>query len=133
MNFINSIGSGFTRYFDFKTRSSRSEYWWFSLFCLMGMYGLAFIDVFSGTYDAETGIGLYSAIFNIFVLIPSISVSARRLHDIGKSGWWNLLYITIIGIFVLLYWFVQPGSEEDNKFGSNPLKKDETPAEAPAE
>lgn len=133
MNFIEAIGSGFKRYFDFKTRSSRSEYWWFWLFTFLAGFVFGFVDGVMGNINPATGLGTMGVLITLVTFIPSLMLSIRRLHDIGKSGWWNLLFLTIIGIFVLLYWAVQPGSEEDNKYGSNPLKGEDTPSEAPAE
>ncbi len=66
--------------------------------------------------------GGLGTIFGLAVLIPSIAVSCRRLHDIDKSGWLQLLvFIPIIGWAFLLYWFVQPGEDGQNSFGANPL------------
>ena len=56
-------------------------------------------------------------IFSLFILFPSIAIGARRLHDVGKSGWWQLLWFTIIGGFVLLYWAIRNGERRENDFG----------------
>jgi uncharacterized membrane protein YhaH (DUF805 family) len=63
-------------------------------------------------------------ILKLVFLAPSIaglSLVARRLHDINRSGWWYLVVFTIIGIFVVLYWLCKKGDEEENQFGPNPL------------
>lgn len=60
-------------------------------------------------------------VFLLFMVIASFAVLVRRLHDVNRSGWWFLIYFTIIGIFVLLYWYVQKGDEADNRYGSDPL------------
>ena len=60
-------------------------------------------------------------VFLVFLTIASFAVMVRRLHDVNRSGWWFLIYLTIIGIFVLLYWYVQKGDEADNRYGSDPL------------
>lgn len=57
--------------------------------------------------------------FGLATLIPSLAISVRRLHDVGKSGWWLLIMFTIVGILLLLYWYVQPGQRAENKFGSD--------------
>jgi len=63
-----------------------------------------------------------STIFFLAIIIPAISVSVRRLHDINRSGWWLLLELTIIGIlFPLLYWCCKKGDEGANRFGSKPM------------
>ena len=57
----------------------------------------------------------------LFMLVALLSLTARRLHDVNKSGWWYLLFFTIIGIIPILYWFVQKGDKADNRFGPDPL------------
>lgn len=110
MNFVDAIKSGFSNYVGFRGRASRSEYWYWVLFVVLGAIGLAVISL-----DV-------SNIFVLGVFLPYVAMSTRRLHDIGKSGWWQLLgFIPLIGSLVLLYWAVQP-SEGDNAFGAPPLR-----------
>ena len=71
-------------------------------------------------YSAEEDGPIY-LIFNILILIPSLAVGARRLHDIGRSGWWQLIYFTIIGIILLIVWFATIGSSKKNVHGA-PIK-----------
>lgn len=59
-------------------------------------------------------------LYSLAVLIPVVAVAVRRLHDLDKSGWWLLIAVTIIGAFVLLYWFIQPGTRGPNRFGPQP-------------
>ena len=61
-----------------------------------------------------------ASVADLVLLIPNFAVSARRLHDVGRSGWWQLLYITIIGALVLLFWYVQPSEEGRNDYGEDP-------------
>ncbi len=132
MGFIESIKSGFIRYFDFTTRSSRSEYWWWILFTWFVSIILAVVSstLFGHTIEQTNtggttysyGGGILGAIFALLVLIPSIAISCRRLHDIDKSGWWQLLvFIPLIGWGFLLYWFVKRGDDGENRFGADPL------------
>tara|TARA_B100001179_G_scaffold41660_1_gene27409 strand:- start:1273 stop:1692 length:420 start_codon:yes stop_codon:yes gene_type:complete len=58
----------------------------------------------------------------LYVVLATISLGARRLHDIDKSGWWLLIPFTIIGIPILIYWLCQKGNDDENRFGSNPLE-----------
>ena len=88
VDFTTAIGLGFNRVFDFRGRSSRAEYWWWVLFSVLGDVILSIVDVAMGTYNAQSGSGLISTIFGFFILIPSIALGVRRLHDINKSGWW---------------------------------------------
>lgn len=59
-------------------------------------------------------------IVSLILFIPGLAVTVRRLHDLGRSGWWILVAFTIIGIFVLLYWYCQEGERATNRFGDDP-------------
>ncbi|GHF28154.1 hypothetical protein GCM10017044_24180 [Kordiimonas sediminis] len=72
------------------------------------------IIIFGGQTIAQQPMG---NVFTILVLLPSISLGARRLHDINRSGWWLLLWCTIIGIIPLLYWACKPGDNQQNDYG----------------
>jgi uncharacterized membrane protein YhaH (DUF805 family) len=114
MTFSESIATCFSKYATFSGRASRSEYWWFALFCFL-------IQVL-GSIDEKLKLGmeLVFAIGYLAVLIPWLAVASRRLHDINKSGWWQLLYLTIIGAFVLLYWFSKDSDHAVNEYGALP-------------
>ena len=73
--------------------------------------------LFSGAVAAMNGTGPLAIVFSLATLIPNLAVAIRRLHDVGRSGWWLLIMFTIVGILVLLYWYVQPGQRSENKFG----------------
>lgn len=87
-------------YLGFSGRARRKEYWMFILFILFNLLvsiGLMIVDSVTGTFDAASGWGLLSGIYTLAVLIPSLAVSARRLHDRDKSGWWlSLLLIPLV-------------------------------------
>lgn len=115
MNFVEAIQAGFKNYVNFETRASRSEYWYWTLFVII------FNTVFGGIWG-NAALGLVGAIFALVTFVPNISISVRRLHDLGKSGWWLLLLlIPIVGLVVILYWACLPGDDGDNRFGSNPI------------
>ena len=106
MNLYDSIISCFKRYVDFKGRSSRSELWYFCLF-IVGV-GLTF-DYLDARIAGESfldyeGFGVLGSIFTLVTFIPGLSVNVRRLHDINRTGWWQLLWIVIfigcIGIYI---------------------------------
>lgn len=117
MTFSQAISSGFRRYFDFRTRSSRSEYWWWSLFAIIVSVAATIMDevLFGGT-------AIVDSISSLLLVIPGTAVAVRRLHDINRSGWWILIAFTIVGIvFPLLYWSVQKGTQGTNRYGVDPL------------
>jgi uncharacterized membrane protein YhaH (DUF805 family) len=118
MNFQDSVKSGLTNYANFQGRASRSEFWWFALFCaIIGLVaGVTDAALFGVTDPQETGPA--GVVANLALLIPSLSIGARRLHDVDRSGWWQLIMLTIIGIALLIYWFIKPGDEGINTFGA---------------
>lgn len=120
MNFQTSIKTCFEKYAVFSGRASRSEFWFFLLFGLIGGIIAMIIDSMILGYSIEED-GPINLIFNILILLPSLAVGSRRLHDIGRSGWWQLIYITIIGIILLIVWFATIGSSKKNKHGA-PIK-----------
>jgi len=106
MDFQQAIKTCFQKYATFEGRAGRPEFWWFALF----------------TFLASIAIGIISqtlqGLFSLAVLLPSLAVGARRLHDIGKSGWFLLLWlIPVIGWIILIYWACQPGGG-NNQWGS---------------
>ena len=110
-------------YANWDGRASRSEYWWFVLFILIVNIVTFVIDSTLGTmvtYD----MGYVGLIAFLALLLPTVSVSVRRLHDIGKSGWWILLAIipivNFIGIFVILVLTLMEGEEHPNQYGNVP-------------
>lgn len=109
------------QYADFKGRARRKEYWMYFLFNAIIVAILSLIDQFTGTYDPDLGSGLLSRVYSIAVLIPGVAVAARRLHDVGKSGWMLLIaFIPILGLIWLLVLFVTDSDQGSNKYGPNP-------------
>lgn len=114
MGFTEAVTSVFNKFLVVEGRSRRSEYWYFVLAIIIGSLGF-------GLIDSLLGIGLLGFLFQLAVLIPSITVGVRRLHDIGKSGWWMLIgLIPLIGTLVLLYFFVLDSEPGENQYGANP-------------
>lgn len=110
----------FKQYATFSGRAQRAEYWYFVLFYILGYLVMSFFDGLIGTFSMEAGIGALGGIFLLVHVLPSIAVSVRRLHDIGRTGWWYLLVIIpLIGPLVLLVFSVMD-SKEDNQYGPNP-------------
>ena len=121
MNIKESFISVFTNWKNFHGRACRSEYWYFVLSLFLIGLVLTFLEVFLGIFNEEIGYGPLSGLFQIITFIPSIAVVSRRLQDRGISGWWQLSYITIVGIFVILILNMLPAKEDENKWGRNPL------------
>ena len=108
MNIVEATKLFFTRYTDFNGRSRRREYWWSSL--SISIIG-AIVSVILGDL---------AFIWSLAILVPGIAVSVRRLHDIGKSGWWYLIgLVPLVGLIILLVWMCKD-STEDNQWGPNP-------------
>ena len=98
MNFGQAISTCFAKYATFSGRASRPEFWWFFLFqILVSIVASMLGDVVAG-------------LVSLALLLAALAVGARRLHDIGKSGWWQLIMLTVIGLLLLIYWWVQPAS-----------------------
>lgn len=100
-------------YAAFEGRASRSEFWYFMLFFLI-------IIIIAAVIDGFIGLPILSAISFLGLLIPSISVSVRRLHDTGRSGWWYLLSLIPIVSLVLLVFFAMGSKSEENPYGTAP-------------
>ncbi len=109
------------QYAVFKGRARRKEYWFFILFNLIASLLLTLVDFMTGSLDAELGMGLLSGLYSLAVLIPSLAVTVRRLHDTGRTGWWLLIgLIPLIGAIVLLVFMLLDSQPGDNEYGANP-------------
>jgi uncharacterized membrane protein YhaH (DUF805 family) len=112
MDFVSSVKHNMTTaaYADFDGRASRSEFWWFYLFMLLATFMAGF---FGG------GVLLFVL---LALRIPSLALFARRLHDVGRSGWWFLILFTGIGYLVILYWLIKNSDAGANRFGEGPAR-----------
>ncbi len=113
-----AIKSGFCNYLDFTHRAGRAEYWIFVLFVLMcaGLLGNARLN----------------DVFLVAMVLPVASATVRRLHDVGRSGWWLLIWPTGVGALVILFWCAMPGEEGANDYGAAPLLDEEPESALPA-
>jgi uncharacterized membrane protein YhaH (DUF805 family) len=120
MDFITSIKTCFVKYVDFTGRASRSEFWYFTLFILIISICVEIVDasLAGQNFWSYDGFGPVYWIFNVLIFLPSLAVGIRRLHDINKSGWWLLLFFTVIGIIPLTYWYVKQSDQSSNNFGN---------------
>ena len=115
VGFGDAIKLYFKNYANFKGRSTASEYWYVVLFSIIVSVAISVVSTAAGL-TLDSGQSVLSIVWSLATFIPSLAVAVRRLHDIGKSGWWYLIYLTCIGAFVLLYWFAQP-SVGSNQWG----------------
>ena len=108
MNFSQSISSCMSKYVTFSGRATRSEFWWFYLFCVLLSWGAIIVEMW-----ALGGGTMLSSIINLVLLLPVLSAGSRRLHDIGRSGWWQLIMLTVIGIILLIIWWATNTKQEE--------------------
>lgn len=126
MNFITSIKTCFVKYTDFSGRATRSEFWYFCLFStLLGQCSTVIDAAIVGEsyWSYDEYFGPACIIYLLIILIPDLAVTARRLHDINRSGWWMLLIFTGIGVIVLIYWHCRTSEEGSNSYGEDPVKE----------
>ena len=123
MDFSSAVQSFFNKYATFEGRASRSEFWYAQLFIILTSFFLEFIEGLLGI-SPFSEVSILASIFQLGILIPSIAIIVRRLHDINKSGWWYFLVLTIIGVIPVLYWFCTKGNDHENDYGTNPLDLD---------
>lgn len=103
-------------YCNFSGRASRSEYWWFTLFSFILSCAIAVIFCWSDTLEY-----IVSGICSLYLLLPGLGLSVRRMHDTGRSGWWILVNIVpFVGQLIFLYFAVQPSQMVVNKWGPVP-------------
>lgn len=107
-------------YANFEGRARRQEYWMYILFVFLFSIVAGVIDGTLGL-TGEMGTGVFSSLFALFLILPSLSAGARRLHDTGKSGLWLFLYLLpVLGSLILLIFMVLPGDEGPNRYGPDP-------------
>ena len=109
------------KYACFSGRARRQEYWLFALFNIIAGIIIGVIAGVLVSVTKVTAFAFLGTIYNLAVLIPGLAVLFRRLHDIGKSGWWWLLaFIPFIGWIVLLVFCCLDSQPGDNQYGPNP-------------
>ncbi|WP_304635202.1 DUF805 domain-containing protein [Pseudoalteromonas sp.] len=102
------------RYADFTGRIRRQSYWMFILFYLL-------FAMLCGLIDSLLGEEIISSIYALALFIPSLSATTRRLHDTGRSGWWQLLYLLpVVGVLIVIVFCVLDSEKENNQYGPCP-------------
>jgi len=115
------------QYADFEGRARRKEYWMFVLVNLLIGCGLAILDSVLH-WTTSLGYGRLSGFYEFAMLVPSLAVGTRRLHDIGRSGWWQLIVLVpFAGVIVLLVFFVLDGQPGPNAYGPDPKSDEPAP------
>ena len=109
------------KYAVFSGRARRKEYWMFVLFNIIFFIVAIILDNVLGTAIEDVGYGLFYILYALAVIIPSLAVAVRRLHDIGKSGWW--IFISLIPIIGGIWFIVLAATDSqagENEYGPNP-------------
>ena len=121
MGFGQAVTTCLVDFAQFSGRASRSEFWWFCLFFLLMSLAAQFAgaQVFPADPAAAETV---PAVLELILLVPALAAGARRLHDIGRSGWWQLLILTVAGIVLLVIWWVRGSEQERNIHGPPPAR-----------
>ena len=129
-SFGRAISICFRKFCDFSGRASRSEFWWWTLFTTIlrvvvaGVLGALATAAGANPDSIQPIANLGSNIVNLAMLLPSLAVAARRLHDTDRSAWWLLLmFVPLIGWIVLLIFYVTPSKPGPNRFGKQPQRR----------
>ena len=115
MDFWQAIVSGFKNYVGFRGRACRSEYWYWVLALFTDPHPKP------GLIGPVVEYGPVNSIFSVATFLPTLAIGIRRLHDIDRTGWWTLIWLTAIGAFLLIYWACVRGTPGPNRFGPDPL------------
>lgn len=119
VSFSQAVRMAFDSYCRFQGRSSRSEYWWWVLFVAILSFCIGIIEGILGF--SMTAVQTTSGILSLVLFLPGLGLSVRRLHDIGKSGWWILLgFIPVVGAIILIIWFARNSEMTENRYAPVP-------------
>ena len=110
MSFGDAISTCFSKYVTFSGTASRSEFWWFYLFTVIVTFAVVIILAFVNPDGLQTNLMIQNLV-SIDLSIPVIAAGTRRLHEIGKSGWWQLIVLTGIGAILLIVWWCKEGNQ----------------------
>ena len=118
------------KYAVFSGRARRKEYWMFVLVNVIISLVLGLLQVITTGENGTSPLVWLSSLYSLAILLPSLAVMVRRLHDTNHSGWWYfMILVPFIGVIVLLVWLVKDSDPGENRFGPNP--KQASPADAP--
>lgn len=117
MEFSQAVQICFSKYADFSGRALRSEFWWFYVFLVVVRVVLYILTSIASAF------AIVWILFALAVLLPTLAVGARRLHDVGRSAWWLLLELTLIGVVLLIVWWALEGESGANAYGPAPVAR----------
>jgi uncharacterized membrane protein YhaH (DUF805 family) len=104
------------KYAEFQGRAKRSEFWWFNAFQFLAVIGVALVATAVGL--SEDAMNMVSGVVGLVLMVPTLAVTARRLHDTNRSGWWMFIPVTLVGVIPYLYWLCKAGDPQDNQYGT---------------
>ena len=114
MGFVDAVKSGFSNYVNFQGRARRSEYWFWFLFTVL-------LGIVANLIDGILGIYLLAGLATLAIILPSIAVGVRRLHDTGRSGFWLFIaLVPLVGAIVLIIFLIGDSAPGANKYGPIP-------------
>lgn len=116
MSLGEAVRSVFSKYATFSGRARRSEFWYFVLFQIIMGVVLGLFGLILGEFLAK----IIDGIWTLAILLPTLAVTWRRLHDIGKSGVWYFIFLIPLGAIILLVWCGTDSQPGDNQYGPNP-------------
>ena len=118
---MNYFQAALKKYAEFSGRARRSEYWYFTLFNALFLLLAMGVDNVLGTTIGGMPYGVFYFLLALVLWLPGLSVFVRRMHDIGKSGWWLLIgLIPVVGAIWLLVLCFTEGTIGDNEYGADP-------------
>ena len=126
MKFSYAVSNVFANFAEFRGRAGRHEFWWWCLFALLVMLAAILVDMTLSArllgfemFSARAGHPL-SVLAAAILALPTLAAAGRRLHDVGRSGWWLLAgFVPVLGNLYLLWLLTRPTSTRDNRYGSS--------------
>jgi len=116
MTFFEAVAKCYRKYFVFKGRAPRAEFWWFVLIAFLFAWPLRLSEMEEGTWF--TILSFIYFMLTISVVFPLMAAWTRRMHDVGKSGWtWLFIFIPLVGLILILRWASKEGDMGENKYG----------------
>lgn len=108
-------------YAQFGGRARRKEYWFYMLFGILISIGLGILDGITGMMSYSAGMGALGSLYALGTFIPSLAVTARRLHDTDRSAWWMLIVLLpLVGAIILIVFLASDSQATENQYGPNP-------------